>query len=206
LLVLLYAKITQTETFSAVNRRIPIMAALAFGALILQIALGGWTSANYAALMCTSLPICQGDWASHLDLKTAFTLLQTGHDNYEFGVLDYSGRMTIHVSHRIGAIIVTGVLLTLCWMLYRSKNTLLQKESMLLVALLVVQLSLGVSNVLFHLPLSIAVLHNLGGALLLATIVRINYRLHAHAISKKKESQPSTLNLSLKPSIRRPHE
>ncbi len=88
------------------------LAMLSIIVLLAQILLGGWTSSNYAALMCTSLPICQGEWFSQLNFGQAFDLLESGHDNYEYGVLGYSARMTIHVSHRFGAI-VTSVVLSL---------------------------------------------------------------------------------------------
>jgi cytochrome c oxidase assembly protein subunit 15 len=43
--------------------------------------------------------------------------------------------------------------------------------------LLVLQVSLGISNVLFSLPLPVAVAHNTGAALLLASLVLLNYRV-----------------------------
>jgi len=46
----------------------------------------------------------------------------------------------------------------------------------LLAALLVGQIGLGISNVLFSLPLGLAVAHNLGAALLLATLAAANFR------------------------------
>lgn len=175
LLVIFHTKVLPTSIATTLPKYIKPLAAFSLIAVIVQIFLGGWTSANYAALMCTSLPICQGEWAQYLDFKQAFTLIQSGHDNYEFGILDYSGRMTIHVSHRIGAIFATTAISLFCWRLYQSGDPFLKNQVRLLLALTLAQISLGISNVLFHLPLLIAVLHNFGGALLLITIVRLNY-------------------------------
>lgn len=152
-------------------------------ALVLQIALGGWTSSNYAALMCTSLPICQGDWVSYLDFRTAFDLIQPERESYEFGTLDYGARMTIHVSHRFGALLVT----VMCgWLIYRlcsENNKFLTKAAAWIGLFLIVQLLLGVSNVMFSLPLVVAVGHNLGAALLLISVLHANYLLFKRVTS-----------------------
>lgn len=194
LLVLLYTKIQMNiviskQTSDPLLPRIQVLAFLTLITLIGQIFLGGWTSANYAALMCTSLPICQGEWTQYLDFKTAFTLIQSGHDNYEFGVLDYAGRMTIHVSHRIGAILTTIVVLLLFWQSRQSENQLLRQQSLWLIILLIIQVALGVTNVLYQLPLAVAVLHNLCAALILITTVRINYVIYKN--SSKLVAKPS---------------
>ena len=84
--------------------------------LVIQIALGGWTSANYASLACTELPICEGNWTERLNFASAFSIPQA--DNYEFGVHPYEDRMTMHVMHRFGAIIVTAYLVWLALRLW----------------------------------------------------------------------------------------
>jgi len=145
--------------------------------VILQIALGGWTSSNYAALMCTSLPVCQGDWMSYLDFATAFQLIQPAQESYEFGTLDYGARMTIHVTHRIGAVAVTLFALTLIYQLFGQNRPRFTAAALKVSALLLLQLILGVSNVLFSLPLVIAVAHNVVAALLLVSILHVNYLL-----------------------------
>ncbi len=196
LLVLLYTKlhpapIRSVPLTSAPSSSVRMIGIFSLLAIIGQIFLGGWTSANYAALMCTDLPVCQGNWSEQLDFKTAFTLIQAGHDNYEFGVLDYSGRMTIHVAHRFGAIVATILISILCWLLFSQSDLFLRRQAQWLFIMLTLQLSLGVSNVVFHLPLSIAVLHNLGGALLLVTLVRLNYLLLQHDKEQKQINESS---------------
>ena len=153
--------------------------------LVMQIALGGWTSSNYAALMCTSLPICEGSWSAHLDFKQAFDLIQPEQASYEFGTLDYGPRMTIHVTHRFGALLVTFVCLALIVALNRTAQVQLKQLARYLALMLVVQLCLGVANVLFSLPLIIAVAHNLGAAMLLLVMLRINLLVWQKSSSKE---------------------
>jgi len=154
--------------------------------LALQIILGGWTSANYAATVCYELPICQGSWFSNSDFIAGFTIWGHGADNYEFGILDSAGRIAIHVSHRIGAIITAIVLVILSFQLVRQKDSdLLVKFGRLVAALLFVQVSLGVFNIIFQLPLYNAVAHNGVGALLLLVMVLLITHL------KSKQSQPA---------------
>src|SRR5690606_22150400 len=81
---------------------------LAIAVVIVQIALGGWTTANYAAVVCTELPICEDGWVDHINFTDAFVFWGHEHDkpDYEFGVLANDARTTIHVSHRFGAMLV----------------------------------------------------------------------------------------------------
>ncbi|CCN35259.1 putative Cytochrome oxidase assembly protein (COX15-CtaA) [Vibrio nigripulchritudo SO65] len=159
------------------NPALKLYAAVALIVVVVQILLGGWTSSNYAALMCTSLPICDGNWTSYLNFAQAFDFRQAGHTNYEFGVLDYSARMTIHVSHRIGAFVTTIVLVGLAHQLFQQSHIQLRKGAYSLMVLLSLQLMLGISNVVFNLPLPVAVAHNLGAALLLLCTVYINFHV-----------------------------
>ncbi|WP_438865536.1 COX15/CtaA family protein [Neptunicella sp.] len=153
-----------------------------FGLLIVitQIALGGWTSANYAALACTELPVCEPGWIDNLNFSGAFSLPIA--ETYEYGVHDYSARMTMHIMHRIGALIT---FVYLCWLaikIYKVAHTeRFRNQAILLVLVLGLQVALGVSNVVFGLPLIVAVLHNAIGASLLLVMVLINYTLFRKA-------------------------
>lgn len=109
-----------------------------------------------------------------MDFANGFHLTQHIGPNYLGGQLDSDARTAIHVSHRLGAILVSALLLLLIAALWRARLTGLAQA---LAALLVVQVSLGISNVLLHLPLAVAVAHNAGGAALLIMLVAINYRL-----------------------------
>ena len=145
-----------------------------------QIALGGWVAANYAAMTCTSLPICEGDWLNRLDVAGAFSVPEAS--TYQYGAHDFEERMTMHVAHRIGAIVV---MLVVGWMLFtgyrRARSKLIRSSLNWVTLLLVIQVALGISNVVFYLPLSVAVLHNLFGVLLLASLVGLNYKLARNA-------------------------
>src|SRR5690606_1731458 len=95
------------------------LALLSLLVVTLQIALGGWTAANYAALACIDLPICEAGWSNRLVFAEAFDL-HLGHDDYEYGVMSQDARATIHVLHRLGAIVTTLVVASFAWRLYRQ--------------------------------------------------------------------------------------
>jgi len=143
--------------------------------VILQIMLGGWVSSNYAALACADFPLCQGQWLPPMDYQQGFSLWQSGHTNYEFGVLDNPARTAIHFTHRLGALTTFIVVSLLALQLFKAAP--FKRMGALLGTILVVQISLGISNVLFYLPLPVAVSHNGGAALLLITLIYVNYRL-----------------------------
>ncbi|SDH98489.1 cytochrome c oxidase assembly protein subunit 15 [Vibrio xiamenensis] len=151
------------------------LAPLALVTVLTQIALGGWTSANYAAFMCSELPFCEGSWSRFLDFDGAFSLNPPAHGNYEFGTLDYGARMTIHFTHRLGALLVSVVILGLCVQLWRQASPLARRCALSLFLLLISQIGLGISNVVFSLPLLTAVGHNLVAALLLVMTVYVNW-------------------------------
>ncbi|MEH6567259.1 MAG: COX15/CtaA family protein [Halopseudomonas sp.] len=147
--------------------------------VIVQIMLGGWTSTNYAAVACIDLPTCHGEWWPEMDFATGFNLLhQPVGPNYLGGMLEGPGRTAIHFTHRLGALVTTLMVLLLAWQLWRARHVLLAGLVMLMLAL---QVTLGATNVLLHLPLAVAVAHNGVAALLLLSVVGINYRLRAPA-------------------------
>ncbi len=156
---------------------------LACAMLAGQIALGGWTSANYAALACVELPFCHSGWTSQLRAAEAFDL-HLGHDNYEFGVMSKEARQTIHVSHRLGAILTLLVVGFFAWQLWRfsrnlpaSEAQLHKRQAQLVLLLLLLQFCLGVLNIWWLLPLPNAVAHNFVAANLLAATVLARYGL-----------------------------
>ncbi|WP_160285426.1 COX15/CtaA family protein [Pseudomonas knackmussii] len=152
------------------------LAAFALALVVLQIALGGWTSSNYAAVACIDLPMCHGQWWPQMDFANGFHLTQHIGPNYLGGQLDSDARTAIHMTHRMGAFCVVAVLLVLAWRLQRVGQIYLTALMLLALSL---QVGLGISNVLLHLPLPVAVAHNGGGACLLLTLVLVNYRLRA---------------------------
>ncbi|GAB2927930.1 COX15/CtaA family protein [Rheinheimera gaetbuli] len=153
------------------------LALLAIVVLVGQIALGGWTAANYAALACIELPICESGWQQRLNISEAFDL-HLGHDDYEFGVMSAEARQTVHVFHRFGAVLTLAVLAAFLWQLWRSATDgRLRKLALAAAALLAAQFTLGVLNVALHLPLGNAVAHNFVAANLLMLLVIIYMQL-----------------------------
>jgi cytochrome c oxidase assembly protein subunit 15 len=146
--------------------------------LAAQIALGGWTSSNYAALTCVELPICQSGWQQQLTFSDAFDLIPPAKDSYEFGHLGHNERLTIHVMHRLGAIVTALYLAWLAFMVFsKAHTTFFRKVAGTLGVVLVTQVSLGISNIWFSLPLPVAVSHNIVAALLMLTLITLTYSL-----------------------------
>lgn len=161
-------------------RKLAGLAALALLVVIAQIALGGWVAANYAALACTDLPFCEGYWTERLDVAGAFSIPEA--QTYQYGAHDYAERMTMHVAHRLGAYVTTVVVALLLWFGFAKAQSKVMRRALTWVAVaLVVQLALGFSNVIFMLPLKVAVAHNLVGALLLLSLVGLNYKIARNA-------------------------
>jgi len=147
-----------------------------FGLLVVQIALGGWTSANYAAWACgTDFPKCLDQWWPASDFRQAFVLWRGFGIDYSGGVLDNSARVAIQMSHRAMAFLVFGHLTVVGFRLLRTPG--LRFWGVTLLVLLLAQIALGIGNVVFALPLPVAVAHNAGAALLLFTLVTLVARL-----------------------------
>lgn len=160
--------------------RMKTFALFGVGVLVIQIALGGWTSANYAALACTDMPVCEEGWQSRLDFAGAFSVPEA--ENYEFGAHDYGERATMHIVHRAGALITFSYLLALGLTLFFKQGASLQlkRVSAIMIGCLFAQVALGVSNVVFALPLAVAVLHNAFAAILLLSLLWIVFSLIKH--------------------------
>lgn len=158
-----------------------LRAALVLGLVLVvgQIALGGWTSANYAAVACNEFPACsQGAvWPASADFASGFDPWHGIGPDYEFGThLSHDAKVAIHLLHRAGAVVVTAGLIGLALLLWRGvPGRAATAGAGALVGMLGVQLLLGVSNVVFNLPLSVAVAHNAGAAILLLLLVTLNH-------------------------------
>ena len=140
--------------------------------LIVQITLGGWTSTNYAALACPDFPTCREQWwPSGMDFSEAFVLWRGLGIDYEYGVLDSPARTAIHVAHRIGAVVAAALILALAAASIRSGLGAWRVSGWVLIALLTIQVSLGIGNIVLQLPLAVAVAHNAFAAILLLAIL-----------------------------------
>ena len=167
------------QTGSAVPAHHLRLAGAALLVLVLQVALGGWVTSNYAALACPDFPTCHGAWAPPMDLAQGFNIFQSVGPNYLGGIMDSEARIAIQIAHRLGAVAVLLVVGWLGWRLVESRSPL----GHWVLGTLALQLSLGIANVLLVLPLWVAVSHNAGGALLLLVLVTVNYRAFRGAAS-----------------------
>jgi len=143
--------------------------------VVVQIALGGWVSTNYAALACTDFPLCQGVWVPEMDFEHSFTLHRELGETASGDFLPMQALTAIHWVHRLMALVVFVYLAWLVARLFRAPGY--RGVGVLVGVLLLMQVSLGISNVLFSLPLAVAVAHNGGAALLLGSLVLLNFRI-----------------------------
>jgi len=158
------------------SQRLRPIAVAALAALAVQLFLGGWTSANYAALACPDFPTCQTQWWPAIaDFDEGFVLWRGIGVNYEGGVLEHPARVAIHFVHRLGAVIAAILVGWLALRLIQQPASRADGTAML-VALLA-QLSIGVAIVLLGVPLALAVAHNAVAAVLLLTVINAHKRI-----------------------------
>jgi cytochrome c oxidase assembly protein subunit 15 len=148
-----------------------------------QIALGGWTSSNYAAIACPDLPTCQGSWWPQADFRSAFVLWGGLGIDYEGGVLANPARVAIQLSHRFGALVASLALLAAALAALRVRGGRARRAASVAGALvllaLALQLVIGLSMVSMGYPLWLATAHNAGAALLLLATLALNRSLRA---------------------------
>jgi cytochrome c oxidase assembly protein subunit 15 len=151
------------------------LARLAILLLVLQIALGGWVSSNYAGLACQDFPTCQGGWLPAMDFGHGLTIRRELGYAGDGSLLPFEALTAIHWLHRVGALLVFIVVVGLALRLRAARDW--QSWAFVLGVLLLLQVGLGIANVLLSLPLPLAVAHNFGAALLLLHVVAVNMRL-----------------------------
>jgi heme a synthase len=151
-------------------------AAIGLIILIIQIALGGWVTANYAALICSEVLSCQGQIIPTLNLKEAFQIVTPIGPNYQGGVLDTTARATIHFAHRAWAVVTALYLVALSIRIIAATHfSALKKLAIAVIVVLCLQILLGILNIIWLLPIGIAVAHNGTAAVLLMLLVALNY-------------------------------
>lgn len=173
-LSLMWLLLLRQGAFSDVIERLPkpsTLSLIAFIVVVIQIALGGWVSSNYAALACYDFPSCDGSYTPDIDFAQGFNLFQDIGPNYLGGLMDNSARMAIHWVHRLGALVVLVAVGALATRLI-AKGSIL---GYIMAAVLAIQISLGILNVVWVLPLLNATAHNTVGALLLLCVVTVNF-------------------------------
>lgn len=152
--------------------------------VVLQIALGGWVSANYAALACgggsaslDNFPRCVSQWWPQQNYLEGFTLWRGIGVDYEGGVLDGASRIAIQMAHRMMAVLVALYLLVLSVRMFRLPG--MRGWATTLAVLILLQVTLGILNVKLALPLVVAVMHSGGAVALLFVLVTLLARLRA---------------------------
>lgn len=143
--------------------------------LFMQIFLGGWTSTNYAALACTDFPTCHGAWVPDMDFSDAFHMVRELGLSKDGSALSLASLTAIQWTHRVGALVSFIYLGALG--LTTLKYWQLKRWSVLLLVALITQIALGISNLVLHLPLVLAVAHNFTAALLVIIVVVLNSKI-----------------------------
>jgi len=177
LLVWLYAR-TRGPAVPTVSPATRALAVVAFVVLAMQISLGGWVSTNYAALACTDLPTCHGEWVPQMDIRNGFHIVRELGQSADGETLTMDALTAVHWMHRVGAIVAALVIGALGFALRAAGHRPLGTA---LLGVLALQIMLGLANVWFSLPLPLAAAHNGGAAALVILMVLINYRVRATA-------------------------
>ena len=173
---LLFINSLKYSNISMSSEKIPAIALIVITItwvfLIIQILLGGWTSTNYASLACTDFPKCLDQWyPKEMIFNEAFNVINLPDVNYEGGILAYGAKVAIHYSHRITALILTFVFISALYVVFKlNKHSLLKKLMSISIIFFILQIILGISNVVYSLPLNIAVWHTMNAAILMALI------------------------------------
>lgn len=177
---------------SEASPRLVRWARTAMAAVFLQVILGGWTSANYAAPACPDFPRCQGQWWPTMDLAAALRPeLPPEAGDYEGGTLEAPARAAIHFVHRIGAVLTFTLLGALALALVVRGQEYL-RHGLMLAAALSVQIAIGISMVLFQFPLTLAVAHNAGALLLVLATVSLLFHVRAPGPVPERANAPIT--------------
>lgn len=188
LLAWLCARQTARPVMGNEGRSLLAPARIGLALLVLQIVLGGWVSTNYAALACPDLPLCRGELVPPMDFGNAFHVVRELGRTAEGALLSNEALTAIHWLHRLGAIIVAAYL---TWLAMRLASIpALRNAARLLFALVVAQFAIGLGNVVFSLPLALATAHNAGAALLLVTLVVINFQLFPDPAGQRSTGTP----------------
>ena len=186
-MVLLALLVLQFESFR--NRPVPggragttpAWVAVVLGLLMLQTALGGWVSSNYAVLACQGFPACNGQWWPAMDLAQGFTLLRGLGRAGAGGYLPFEALVAIHMAHRLFALLALAALAALAWRLWQTGQPVPRRYARWLLALLLWQAGSGLSNVVLGWPIAAALGHSAGAAALVATLVSLWARLQGLA-------------------------
>ena len=173
--------------------------ALAWGVLlltVLQVTLGGWVSTNYAVLACTDVPTCQGQWWPPMDFSHGFAVFRELGQGRDGGLLPFAALTAIHMTHRLGAIVLVLALATLLWQLRRSSDPAGARWALALGLALSWQLASGLGNVVLGWPMVAALAHTGGAAALLTLMATMRSRCSS-TMYRKSPRQATSLGYQM---------
>ncbi len=177
-------------------RPLQLPKALAAGAwitaalVIVQIALGGWVSTNYAVLACREVPLCQGQWWPPMDFAQGFAVRRELGETASGSYLPFAALTAIHMTHRLAAVIVLGAMLWLAWRLAGTAGASLRRFAAGIAALAALQLATGLSNVVLGWPIAAALLHTGGAAVLAALLATLLARAQMRSLAPARQHEP----------------
>jgi cytochrome c oxidase assembly protein subunit 15 len=158
----------------AALRTVRALALMSAVLLLVQIALGGWVSTNYATLACSDFPLCGGQVVPPMDFEHGFTLWRELGKTAAGHYLPFAALTAIHWVHRNFALVVV---IGLGWTAWRAwAQPALRPTARHIAIALGVQAATGIATVFFSFPLAIAVLHNAGAAVLVLLVTMLNYK------------------------------
>jgi cytochrome c oxidase assembly protein subunit 15 len=167
-------KLSENSAVSTTASTLRWHASAALILVVVQIALGGWVSTNYAALACTDFPLCHGELIPQMDFANGFSIWRDLGMTSQGDFLTLDALIAIHWTHRAFAI---AVVLVISWVAIKALSVEgLKRIGAWLLAVIAVQFTIGVSTIFFDLPLALAVLHNGGAAILVFLLTMLNVK------------------------------
>lgn len=172
------------------TRVLSVAAWITAALVVMQIALGGWVSTNYAVLACREFPLCQGQWWPPMDFIQAFTVRRELGQTASGSYLPFAALTAIHITHRLFAMLVLGAMAWLAWRLAATGDTTLRRFAAGIAALAALQLATGLSNVVLGWPIVAALLHTGGAAVLAALLATLLARVHVQTKVVVRQHEP----------------
>lgn len=162
---------------------------LGMTALLLQVCLGAWVSTNYAVTVCAEFPMCQGQWWPAMAHEEGFRLMRHLGTNGQGGYLSVPALTAIHVTHRLGAMVVLMVLGAWCWNVWRHLGDAGRRHAAWVGGLLALQVVTGISNAVLGWPLAAGVLHSAGAAALLLCLLVFERDMVAASVPSRMDGR-----------------
>ena len=193
-LALLALLVVQHESFRqrpvSLPRRLRQGAMAVLAVLVVQVALGGWVSTNYAVLACSGFPACNGQWWPAMDFERGFTLFRALGYAGDGNLLPFEALVAIHYVHRSFAWVLVIAMALLAWRLWRLGGVP-RRFGTGLAVLCLAQVASGLSNVVLGWPLLAALAHTAGAAALVGGLVALLARSAERRATRVEE--PSRL-------------